>query len=120
MLYGTIRTFLKKAERERDKAMNVQELLSMLENPLVVQKLREVLQRTPLQDQATMVFQTPAAATTSPSENESQLRLRIDKLSRALEESREQILRLQEENDTLRGQLEQANHSIQEFLQSSF
>ena len=100
--------------------MNVQELLSMLENPLVVQKLREVLQRTPLQDQATMVFQTPAAAATSPLENESQLRLRIDKLSRALEESREQILRLQEENDTLRGQLEQANHSIQEFLQSSF
>lgn len=100
--------------------MNVQEFLSLLENPLVIRRLRELLQQPPSGDQATMVFQAPTSGTTHSSESEQQLKTKIDRLSRALEESREEILRLQEENDTLRGQLEQANHSIQEFLQSSF
>ena len=68
-----------------------------------------------------MVFQTPTAGmAVSHTEDSQQLKAKIDRLSKALEQSREEILRLQEENDTLRGQLEQANHSIQEFLQSSF
>ena len=92
----------------------------MLENPLVIRRLRELLQQPSSGDQATMVFQAPTPGTTHSSESEQQLKTKIDRLSRALEKSREEILRLQEENDTLRGQLEQANHSIQEFLQSSF
>lgn len=101
--------------------MNVQELLSLLENPLVIRRLREILQQSPSGDQATMVFQTPTVGmAVSHTEDSQQLKAKIDRLSKALEQSREEILRLQEENDTLRGQLEQANHSIQEFLQSSF
>lgn len=93
----------------------------MLENPLVIRRLREILQQSPSGDQATMVFQAPTAGIAAlHSEDSQQLKAKIDRLSKALEQSREEILRLQEENDTLRGQLEQANHSIQEFLQSSF
>ena len=76
----------------------------MLENPLVIRRLREILQQSPSGDQATMVFQTPTAGIAAPhSEDSQQLKAKIDRLSKALEQSREEILRLQEENDTLRG-----------------
>lgn len=100
--------------------MNVQELLNLLDNPLVIRRLREILGEDSPQPQATMEFRAASAGTPHLSEEEQQLKRKIDRLSKALEESREEILRLQEENDTLRGQLEQANHSIQEFLQNSF
>lgn len=100
--------------------MNVQEFLSLLENPLVIGRLRELLQAPPAGDQATVEFRAPSAEMIDTAESRQQLQIKIERLSKALEESREEILRLQEENDTLRGQLEQANHSIQEFLQSSF
>lgn len=101
--------------------MNVQEFLLMLNNPLVVARIQEILREGSGVDQATMVFSAPSSRQeeTDPSQL-AQCRRQIEKLSRALEESREEILRLQQENDTLKGQLEQANHSIQEFLQSSF
>lgn len=100
--------------------MNVQEFLSLLENPLVIGRLRELLGTPPAGDQATVEFRAPSPEVVHPAESQQQLKIKIERLSKALEESREEILRLQQENDTLRGQLEQANHSIQEFLQSSF
>ena len=102
------------------KKVNVQELLNLLENPLVIRRLREILGEDSPRPQATMEFRASSAGASHFSEEEQQLKRKIDRLSKALEESREKILRLQEENDTLRGQLEQANHSIQEFLQNSF
>ncbi len=92
----------------------------MLENPLVIRRLREILQKDSPRPQATMEFRASAAGASPLLEGEQQLQRKIERLSNALEASREEILRLQEENDTLRGQLEQANHAIQEFLQNSF